>query len=111
MPCGWLYVFVFAAAGTGSPFWGAMVLMTFWLGSLPALGGLMLGALSFVPRFSARMSTVMAAVMILLGIYTMLWRGTIELRADMLRADAKETLQHVDDVDPHSLPCCCHSSR
>ncbi|RMG12759.1 MAG: sulfite exporter TauE/SafE family protein, partial [Planctomycetota bacterium] len=37
LPCGWLYLFVLAAAGAGSPLWGALALAAFWAGNLPAL--------------------------------------------------------------------------
>ncbi|MCW5807902.1 MAG: sulfite exporter TauE/SafE family protein, partial [Deltaproteobacteria bacterium] len=39
LPCGWLWAFVVAAAGTGSPLTGAAVMVAFWLGSLPAMIG------------------------------------------------------------------------
>ena len=107
MPCGWLYVFVFAAAGTSSPWHGALVMTTFWLGTLPALGGLMLGAAPLGPRIVARIPSVMAVVMIGLGLYTMLGRGSIELRAEALPGgDPRATLAHIDQIDPHALPCC-----
>lgn len=60
LPCGFLYTFALAAAGTGSPWAGALVMGSLWLGSLPALLGFGLaigGALSrlrrHVPLFSA----------------------------------------------------------
>ena len=37
LPCGWLYLFALKAAGTGSPFEGALFMIAFWLGSVPAL--------------------------------------------------------------------------
>ncbi len=40
LPCGWLYAFVLTAAGTGSVFAGALVMATFWLGTVPALLGM-----------------------------------------------------------------------
>ncbi len=111
MPCGWLYVFVFAAAGTGHPLAGALVMVTFWLGTLPALAGLMLGAAPLGPRVVARIPTVMAVVMIGLGLYTVLGRGSIELRAESLPVrDPQEALAAVDEIDPHALPCCCQPS-
>jgi sulfite exporter TauE/SafE len=106
MPCGWLYVFVFAAGGTGSPVWGALVMIAFWLGTLPALGGLMLGGAWVAPRIVRRIPTVMAAAMVALGVYTIAGRATVQLRAEDFPSDARATLAHVDQVDPHSLPCC-----
>ncbi len=37
LPCGWLYSFVLAAIVAETPFAGAMVLLFFWLGTLPPL--------------------------------------------------------------------------
>ena len=37
LPCGWLYLFALKAAGTGSPLQGALFMIAFWLGSVPAL--------------------------------------------------------------------------
>lgn len=37
LPCGWLYAFVAAAAGTASPVLGAAAMAAFWLGTLPVM--------------------------------------------------------------------------
>lgn len=37
LPCGWLYTFVLASVATQSPAQGALVLLLFWMGTLPAL--------------------------------------------------------------------------
>ena len=37
LPCGWLHGFVLAAAAVQSPLRGALVLLLFWLGTVPAL--------------------------------------------------------------------------
>ena len=37
LPCGWLYLFALKAAETGSPLRGALFMIAFWLGSVPAL--------------------------------------------------------------------------
>lgn len=39
LPCGWLYAFVAVAGGTGSAFTGALTMLVFWLGNVPALLG------------------------------------------------------------------------
>ena len=43
LPCGWLYLFVTAAASSGSPLNGALIMAAFWLGSVPALLGVGFG--------------------------------------------------------------------
>ncbi|MEM7007642.1 MAG: sulfite exporter TauE/SafE family protein [Thermodesulfobacteriota bacterium] len=37
LPCGWVYIFVIGAVATKNPFYSAVVLFIFWLGTLPAL--------------------------------------------------------------------------
>ncbi len=39
LPCGWLWAFVLTAAGTGSAATGALVMLVFWVGTLPMLAG------------------------------------------------------------------------
>lgn len=39
LPCGWLWLFLAAAAGTGSIGQGAVVMFAFWLGTIPILLG------------------------------------------------------------------------
>lgn len=51
LPCGWLYAFVVTSAGTGSALSGALVMLTFWAGTVPAL----LGAGALCSRLSARL--------------------------------------------------------
>jgi len=43
LPCGFLHAFLVGAAGTGSALQGAVVMGSFWLGTLPALVGLGVG--------------------------------------------------------------------
>ena len=44
LPCGWLYAFVVASAATGSPVAGAGTMAVFWLGTLPVMATLAVGA-------------------------------------------------------------------
>ncbi len=37
LPCGFVYVFAITAASTGSPFWGAFVMLIFGLSTIPAM--------------------------------------------------------------------------
>jgi uncharacterized protein len=74
LPCGWLWVFVVTASGTGSPWSGAAVMAVFWLGTVPAMTGLLtMGgpALSYVRR---KLPVVSASLMIALGLVTLATR-------------------------------------
>lgn len=105
LPCGWLYGFVFAAAGTGRPLWGAAVLLSFWLGTLPAL----LGVGALVRRLSVSLGRhvafVSALVLVLLGLGTILHRVNIP-------AEAFSRIQSANAAagDPARLPCHSHEA-
>lgn len=74
LPCGWLYTFVAASAGQGTPAGGALVMAAFCIGTMPALIGVgsLVGLLSpnarrWLPRFST-------AVLLVLGLTTVVLR-------------------------------------
>jgi len=74
LPCGWLWAFVITAGGTASPLTGAVVMFAFWLGTVPAMVGV-LGLLGpALARLRARMPMVTAAMLIVLGL------GSLALR-------------------------------
>lgn len=71
LPCGWLYVFVATAGGTGSV-WSAMSLMAvFWLGTVPALVAVGVGAQTILAPFRRRLPLVSATVVLVMGLWSM----------------------------------------
>lgn len=72
LPCGWLWAFVAMAAGTGSPALGALVLAAFWLGTLPAMIGVVSVGGRIFTALRERRPYLTALVMIGLGLFT-LW--------------------------------------
>ncbi|MEQ8315955.1 MAG: sulfite exporter TauE/SafE family protein [Phycisphaerales bacterium] len=70
LPCGWLWAFALIAAGTASPFWGAAVMATFWIGTVPILAAVGLGAGAIRTRFGPRVRTVAALAMIAIATIT-----------------------------------------
>lgn len=91
MPCGWLWSFALAAAATASPGTGALVMLAFWLGTLPSLLGV--GAIAAVvgPRLGRHAPTLTAIVLVLVAIATM--AGAIGPGAG---------------ADDEEAPCCHH---
>jgi hypothetical protein len=79
LPCGWLYVFVAAAAGTGSPLDGALVMTAFWAGTVPMLAGLGLATQRALGPLGLRMRAVTAAALMVLGLLTVTGRIRPEL--------------------------------
>jgi len=106
LPCGWLYAFVAVAAGTGSPFVGAAVMTAFWIGTVPALMVVGLGARRLALRWPGlRLAT--AALVTVLGLGVASTRLQAELR--LVRPDspsshsAEEALAHAIE----EVPECC----
>lgn len=110
LPCGWLYLFVLAAAGTGTALTGLSVTVAFWLGTLPILTALAAGAARLSGRYSKALPFATAAVCVLAGGHTMLVRANADLSA--LPRPANEAvsierqIERVRSSSEHPLPCC-----
>jgi sulfite exporter TauE/SafE len=78
LPCGWLWVFVVSAAGTGGPWTGAAVMSVFWLGTVPAMTGLLTFGGPMIARARRKLPVITAGVMIALGLATLAtrWRDS-----------------------------------
>lgn len=128
LPCGWLYVFLLVAAGTGAVGSSMILMSAFWLGSLPALTSLAFGAQQLAPRFKKALPAVAGVILLLTGSYTALGRATADLTSLTKQSQsimAKETdglsetstltlttkrsqstLEHLDALKREPLPCC-----
>ena len=62
LPCGWLYAFVLLAAGTGAAGSGALLLIAFWSGTVPALLGLGVGLQQLAAPLRERLPRLSAAL-------------------------------------------------
>ena len=76
LPCGWLWAFVVMAAGTGSPIAGGLAMLAFWLGTVPAMVGLLAFAGPVLARIRDRLPAATAIALIVLGLGTLAirWR-------------------------------------
>lgn len=75
LPCGLVYFFAVTAASTGSPLWGALVMLIFGLSTIPALFSLgFFTQLLSQGSFRKVMMNLAAIIVILFGIYT-IYRG------------------------------------
>jgi sulfite exporter TauE/SafE len=70
LPCGWLYAFVATSAAAGSALAGAMVMAAFWLGTLPMMVAIGLGAQRLLGPFRRRLPALTALVLVVLGALT-----------------------------------------
>lgn len=77
LPCGWLYAFVVAAAGTGSAPSGALVMLAFWSGTVPALLGVGAVVQQLARPLRRHVPVFGAVLMVFLGLGTIVHRTNI----------------------------------
>ncbi len=70
LPCGWLWAFAATAAGTGSPWKGALVMAVFWGGTVPALAGAGFALQKLLGPLQRRVPLVTASVLVVIGLLT-----------------------------------------
>ncbi|MFI5378229.1 MAG: sulfite exporter TauE/SafE family protein [Tepidisphaerales bacterium] len=100
LPCGWLYAFTAAAAGTARPWMGALVMGVFWLGTLPALVALGVSVRTVIGLAGQRLQLLTCVALVAVGVYTITGRSLRDV-ASMTR-NARSALQH-----PQATPPCC----
>jgi uncharacterized protein len=83
LPCGWLYVFVATAGGTGSVQEAMLLMAIFWAGTVPALIAVGLGAQTLLAPFRRRLPAFSAAVVLVMGLLSMSGRLTPSLHTTM----------------------------
>lgn len=78
LPCGWLYVFVASAGGTGSIPAAMATMALFWVGTVPALVTVAVGARRLLAPLGRWMPSVQAVVVLAMGVLSMIGRlGTV----------------------------------
>ena len=107
LPCGWLYLFVLIAAGTGGVLSALAVMLAFWIGTLPALTGLVLGAGSLMKRSTTVMPIAASLLLIATGLYTATGRASADLTSivppNTANLHGPASLISLPD---EPLPCC-----
>lgn len=70
LPCGWLYTYVAIAAASGAAWSGALVMLVFWIGTVPMM--ILLGSLSqaIVKRLGARHHVLVSLILIAAGLFS-----------------------------------------
>lgn len=113
MPCGWLYTFAITAAGTGSPFWGTILMATFWAGTVPIMTALMLGFSRIGVSFQKHVPVTMAVLVIAVGVFTLAFRAPIAIAGDQFKvvSGQDELVEQVNDIDHEELPCCASEGK
>lgn len=70
LPCGWLYAFVATSAAAGSAIAGATVMAAFWLGTVPMMVAVGMGAQKLLGPFRRRLPVLTASMLVILGLLT-----------------------------------------
>ncbi len=121
LPCGWLYLFALFAAGTGSWMNGAVVMLAFWLGSVPALVAVVMSTKLLAGRLRQFVPVGVAMMMIVAGGFTMAGRGFANLHslaeiqvpkqhmaegATLVNQKSEILSKSLDELVKTPLPCC-----
>ncbi len=90
LPCGWLYVFVATAGGSGSVRAGVLTMAVFWLGTVPALLAVGLGAQRLFGPLRQRLPMLSAALVLVMGLLSISGRFSMQhANAERPGADAR----------------------
>lgn len=115
LPCGWLYLFVIWAAGTGSPLVGAALMASFWAGTTPILAAVGVGVKSILSPVRRHLPAIMACLLMLVG-------GVVVVRASEVNAHAAlptvgegetsvqaalDRVRHEEESEEGYVPPCC----
>jgi len=110
LPCGFLYAFALAAAATGSPVGGALVMAALWLGNLPALLGFGLLFAGVLSRMKRHIPLLSAACVLVLGVVTLSSRVNVPAFA-MASIVGTTTAKTPAARAPSADDCPCHKKR
>lgn len=91
LPCGWLWIYVATAAGTGSVPAAALVMAAFWLGTVPVMAGLGMLAQGALGPLRRRLPVLTAAALVVFGLFTIgthFHRGAAGARCEKCEAAA-----------------------
>ncbi len=80
LPCGWLYVFVATAGGTGSVRSAMTVMLIFWAGTVPAMLAVGFGAQQFFGPLRRKLPSASAFVVLVMGLLAM--SGRLSMQRD-----------------------------
>jgi sulfite exporter TauE/SafE len=77
LPCGWLYAFVAVAAGAGHAATGALVMLAFWVGTVPILAVIGASVRQALARSGRWLQATTAVLVIALGVVGIIGRWNI----------------------------------
>jgi sulfite exporter TauE/SafE len=106
LPCGWLYAFVAVAGGTASATAGAAVMLAFWMGTLPALLTVGIGARTWMRSWpKARFAS--AALTTFIGLAVVGERLHFASAAPPVVAQERKSAETLLETAVDEVPPCC----
>lgn len=107
LPCGWLYAFLLLAIGTSSPLVGALVMLAFWMGTVPALSVIGLGFSKLSQSWKNAIPLCTAVLMILAGLSTVSVRAHAEFSGmTATQVNSQNMANAIDAATDQPMPCC-----
>ncbi|EMI18058.1 integral membrane protein [Rhodopirellula maiorica SM1] len=111
LPCGWLYLFVLVAAGTGGVLSAVVVMFAFWIGTLPALTTMLVGIHSLTPKLRGMLPIAASVFLIVTGLYTVTGRAAVDVSSLVAPSLGDEiTATSLIDLKDEPLPCCAETT-
>lgn len=104
LPCGFLYGFVFLAAATGNLLDGSLVMLVFWLGTVPALSAVSFMARYCVPKLGRLAPKLASALLIIAGVFSLTghFGGLSFLHDHSAHQPSTNHTKHSEHVEHHS---------
>ena len=109
LPCGWLWAFAVVAAGTASAWGGALVMIAFWLGSVPAVAAVVYGARIGARGLGRFVHGASAILLVAVGIEVAWHRASLAAPVAKAVLQADERTLHA--ALPQETPACCRAER
>lgn len=107
LPCGWLYAFVLIALGTSSPWSGLLVMLIFWLGTIPLLSVFVFGIQKLSQPWKKWLPMATAVLLIVSGVFTLSVRAQAVFDSlDVNITQSSNTREAIDKASTAPLPCC-----
>jgi sulfite exporter TauE/SafE len=106
LPCGWLYLFVLAAAAAPAISTALAMMIAFWIGTLPLLTLSAWSWSSISPRWQVLAQPFAAICIIAFGTYTLVHRSEVDLTPVASAASGRSSLETIRDAINADLPCC-----
>jgi uncharacterized protein len=111
LPCGWLYLYVLAAAAAPSAFMAIAMMTAFWIGTLPLLSVAAWGWTSVSPRWHVFAQPFVAGCIIGFGMLILFQRSLVDVSSlsedgTAGKESVNASLKMVRSATDRTLPCC-----